>query len=299
MDVKSSCEEIMYPYIYFTIDNFEEIFEDCVIHDSESLCIELTAYDKSDKLQGTIFLGCVRYASLKQCHEFKTSQPSLYRNQSIFSRFGQVRVNASNYAIITSKGQKRHAQFIKMRGPQGKGHAEVAVSMVEEVRPFKFRPDQHQVDHGLNSISVLNHTKEMLNRGRHMSSENINQPKQTPPNRSASSFTGSRQSLDSTPSKPPLQPKLKRTGSKIEEFFNNLTLNSREKSSGSNTTLTDFKIAPMDKIPLKNSGMRKTMSAGNDMSTLTDSLLRRGDETCRNTTYDDEEMQSNPIEEGE
>ncbi|KAM3183595.1 hypothetical protein ACTXT7_010032 [Hymenolepis weldensis] len=69
MDSKGTQETIVYPHIVFPIDNFEEVFECCVLRDSECLCVELTAYDRSGALQGVLFEGVVRYSVLKSAHD--------------------------------------------------------------------------------------------------------------------------------------------------------------------------------------------------------------------------------------
>ena len=43
MDGKGDGEEITYPHVCFTVDNFEDTFEDVIVRDGESVGIELTA----------------------------------------------------------------------------------------------------------------------------------------------------------------------------------------------------------------------------------------------------------------
>ena len=43
MDGKGDGEEITYPHICFSVDNFEDGFEDVIVRDGESVGIELTA----------------------------------------------------------------------------------------------------------------------------------------------------------------------------------------------------------------------------------------------------------------
>ncbi|KAL5006379.1 hypothetical protein ScPMuIL_015185 [Solemya velum] len=57
MDSKGTGEEIAYPNIFFTVDNFEEAFSDIVVRDSEMVCVELVASDREKNFQGVIFLA--------------------------------------------------------------------------------------------------------------------------------------------------------------------------------------------------------------------------------------------------
>lgn len=41
MDTKGDSEEICYPNIFFTVDNFDEIFKDILVRDGEMVCVEL------------------------------------------------------------------------------------------------------------------------------------------------------------------------------------------------------------------------------------------------------------------
>ncbi|XP_074660106.1 uncharacterized protein KIAA0930 homolog [Tubulanus polymorphus] len=117
MDGKGTEEEITYPNIFFTIDNFEDVFSDIVVRDSEMVCVELVACDKNGALQGVIFLGSIRYEALKGVYDARSSLTSKFAQ-----RVGLV------------KGHKR-VEFVRMRGPQAKGHAEMAVSRVKGSGP--------------------------------------------------------------------------------------------------------------------------------------------------------------------
>lgn len=79
MDSKGTQEEIAYPNIFFTLDNFEEVFAECTIRDSEMVCVELIACDRYGALQGVIFLGSIRYEALKQVYDARVSSLYHYR----------------------------------------------------------------------------------------------------------------------------------------------------------------------------------------------------------------------------
>ncbi|XP_060084561.1 uncharacterized protein KIAA0930 homolog [Ylistrum balloti] len=119
MDSKGTEEEITYPNIFFTVDNFEEAFGDIIVRDSEMVCVELTAADRRGNLQGVIFLGSIRYEALKKVYDARAS---------LTSKMVQT------MSLGWIKSHKR-VEFVRMRGPQSKGHAEVAVSRVEGSGP--------------------------------------------------------------------------------------------------------------------------------------------------------------------
>ncbi|XP_041365331.1 uncharacterized protein KIAA0930 homolog [Gigantopelta aegis] len=119
MDGKGSGEVITYPNIFFAVDNFEEAFQDIIVRDSESIAVELTAADKDGSVQGLIFQGSVKYESLKRVYDTRLS---------LTSKMVQ-RMSLGWY-----KGQKR-VEYMRMRGPHGKGQAEMAVSRVKGSGP--------------------------------------------------------------------------------------------------------------------------------------------------------------------
>ncbi|XP_046580369.1 uncharacterized protein KIAA0930 homolog [Haliotis rubra] len=119
MDSKGTEEEITYPNIFFTVDNFEEAFQDIIIRDSENIAVELLATDKDGSFQGLIFQGSVKYESLKRVYDARISLTSKMVQRMSLGWF---------------KGHKR-VEYMRMRGPQGKGHAEMAVSRVKGSGP--------------------------------------------------------------------------------------------------------------------------------------------------------------------
>ncbi|XP_060573865.1 uncharacterized protein KIAA0930 homolog isoform X2 [Ruditapes philippinarum] len=120
MDSKGTQEEICYPNIFFTVDNFEEAFTDIVVQDSELVTVELVASDRDGELQGVIFLGSIRYDNLKKVYDARSSLTSkMVQRMSL----GWI-----------SKTHKR-VEYVRMRGPGGKGFAEIAVSRVKGSGP--------------------------------------------------------------------------------------------------------------------------------------------------------------------
>ncbi|KAK3727721.1 hypothetical protein RRG08_032678 [Elysia crispata] len=121
MDSKGTHEEITYPNIFFTVDDFEEVFQDLIVRDSESVAVELTASDKQGLFTGTLFLGSVKYSALKQVYDGRASL-----TQKLTQRMSQSMGFMKN---------KKRVEFMKMRGPRGKGCAEMAVSRLKGSGP--------------------------------------------------------------------------------------------------------------------------------------------------------------------
>ncbi|CAJ0578612.1 unnamed protein product, partial [Mesorhabditis spiculigera] len=111
MDSKGEGEEITYPKIYFAIDGFEDVFNDIVVRDGECVCVELVVRDRQRAREAVTFLGSIRYEVLKQVYDAKAS-----------SSWG--------WAQRLVKDDKRRKEFVRMRGPRGKGYAEMAVARV-------------------------------------------------------------------------------------------------------------------------------------------------------------------------
>jgi len=114
MDIKGSSAEISYPNIFFILDSFEETFRDFALQENEMVCVELVAKDKTESVEGVIFLGSIRHESLKKVYDGRASV-------------------ASKVARKVSMGWWRgpaNVEFIKMKGPGGKGHAEMAITQL-------------------------------------------------------------------------------------------------------------------------------------------------------------------------
>ncbi|XP_045479301.1 uncharacterized protein LOC123684181 isoform X1 [Harmonia axyridis] len=115
MDTKGEVEEMTYPHICFMVDNFDEVFHDILVRDGEMVCVELVAADRSGAVQGVIFLGSIRYDALKKVYDAR--QSSLGTKMAQRMTFG-----------LFSNANSQRCEFVRMKGPQGKGHAEMAVT---------------------------------------------------------------------------------------------------------------------------------------------------------------------------
>lgn len=115
MDSKGESEEITYPHICFMVDNFDEVFQDILVRDGEMVCVELVAKDHDGTIQGVIFLGSIRYDALKKVYDARQS--------SLSSKVAQ----RMTFGLFSSAPQTR-CEFVRMKGPAGKGFAEMAVT---------------------------------------------------------------------------------------------------------------------------------------------------------------------------
>lgn len=113
MDSKGEESKISYPNIFFMIDSFEEVFSDMTVGEGEMVCVELVASDKTNTFQGVIFQGSIRYEALKKVYDNRVSVAARMAQKM---SFGFYKYN--------------NMEFVRMKGPQGKGHAEMAVSRV-------------------------------------------------------------------------------------------------------------------------------------------------------------------------
>lgn len=113
MDSKGEESQISYPNIFFMIDSFEEVFSDMTVGEGEMVCVELVASDKTNTFQGVIFQGSIRYEALKKVYDNRVSVAARMAQRM---SFGFYKYN--------------NMEFVRMKGPQGKGHAEMAVSRV-------------------------------------------------------------------------------------------------------------------------------------------------------------------------
>lgn len=136
MDTKGESEEITYPHICFMVDNFDEVFSDILVRDGEMVCVELVANDKDGSVQGVIFLGSIRYDALKKVYDARVSLECsvedfgliltefLFQQSSLSSKVAQ----RMTFGLFSSSGPSTRCEFVRMKGPQGKGHAEMAVT---------------------------------------------------------------------------------------------------------------------------------------------------------------------------
>uniref|UniRef100_A0A7N5JWD8 KIAA0930 n=1 Tax=Ailuropoda melanoleuca TaxID=9646 RepID=A0A7N5JWD8_AILME len=90
-----------------------QVFSDMTVGEGEMVCVELVASDKTNLFQGVIFQGSIRYEALKKVYDNRVSVAARMAQKM---SFGFYKYN--------------NMEFVRMKGPQGKGHAEMAVSRV-------------------------------------------------------------------------------------------------------------------------------------------------------------------------
>ncbi|TGZ63623.1 hypothetical protein CRM22_006828 [Opisthorchis felineus] len=129
MDSKGTREEVVYPNLFFSVENYSELFSECSLRDSECLCVELTAYDLSGRLQGVCFLGTLQYGSLKRFHDSKAAPTSRLDTTTMLKRQFGTTPNNTNHV---QSSRLSDVKFMQVLGPQGKGQAEFAISRVNE-----------------------------------------------------------------------------------------------------------------------------------------------------------------------
>ncbi|XP_045763158.1 uncharacterized protein LOC123865958 isoform X2 [Maniola jurtina] len=116
MDTKGEGEEMTYPHICFMVDNFDEVFCDIVVRDGEMVCVELVARGRGGAAQAVIFLGSIRYDALTRVYDARQSSLSTKVAQRM------------SFGLLGRASAAARCEFVRMKGPGGKGHAEVAVS---------------------------------------------------------------------------------------------------------------------------------------------------------------------------
>lgn len=138
MDSKADSGEFAYPDLFFHVENYEEVFSNCVLRDCECLCVELTAYDLSGRLQGVCFLGAIQYASLKKLYESKVLSSHFSSNLGFLDRLSG---NMPNSQIINS-AEPTTAKFLRLLGPHARGLVEFAIfsDEFEECRGLQSGP---------------------------------------------------------------------------------------------------------------------------------------------------------------
>ncbi|RWS08223.1 uncharacterized protein B4U79_09942 [Dinothrombium tinctorium] len=109
MDRKGEVEEISYPNIFFSIDNFEDLLSEIVVRNGEMVTIELIAKERGIDRSIVLFMGSISYDLLT----------SIYDNRD----------NSTKNCPVSWK--RRHKpkklEFVRMRGPGNKGIAEIAI----------------------------------------------------------------------------------------------------------------------------------------------------------------------------
>lgn len=124
-----------------------QVFSDMTVGEGEMVCVELVASDKSNTFKGVIFQGSIRYEALKKVYDNRVQQRwcsnlppagpthllSLPHWAVAFLSSSPRQVSvAAKMAQRMSFGFYKYSnmEFVRMKGPQGKGHAEMAVSRV-------------------------------------------------------------------------------------------------------------------------------------------------------------------------
>lgn len=136
MDTKGDGEEMTYPHICFMVDNFDEVFSDIMVRDGEMVCVELVANDRDGSVQGVIFLGSIRYDALKKVYDsrvcvLKISAEDFFLKNLFHSQQSSLSSKVAQrmtFGFFNSPGPQTRCEFVRMKGPQGKGHAEMAVT---------------------------------------------------------------------------------------------------------------------------------------------------------------------------
>merc|ERR1740128_90477 len=103
MDSKADGEEIIYPYLCFSVDNFDEAFEDIQVRDGEMVAVELVARDCKGSIEAVLSLGCVHYDSVRRVYDARQSQ-------SVSQRLSQTNL------ISMFVTQKERVEYIHVRG---------------------------------------------------------------------------------------------------------------------------------------------------------------------------------------
>jgi hypothetical protein len=134
VDMKESAWECSWPLIYYVIEDFEDAFEQLTVKEGEYLCVELSAqpYDKHvhtahgstnsasslepdinvhSKSKIILFQGAASFTALLDIYQQKTSSKLNRR-----------------FRIGTMQSSTPPTEYIMMRGPGGKGHAQVAIT---------------------------------------------------------------------------------------------------------------------------------------------------------------------------
>jgi hypothetical protein len=68
---KGTEETITYPNIYFTIDDFDDAFNEMIVKEGEMVCVELVAND--GRFRKVLFLGSIKYESLKKVYDARVN----------------------------------------------------------------------------------------------------------------------------------------------------------------------------------------------------------------------------------
>jgi hypothetical protein len=109
-----------------------------LVRDGEMVCVELVATNRRGVPQGVLFLGSIRYEALKKVYDSRVSKNLvlILRYTILFTKIFLLKLKASLGTRVAQKfsmglwnGASTHRmEFVRMKGPQGKGHSEMAVT---------------------------------------------------------------------------------------------------------------------------------------------------------------------------
>ena len=93
MDTKSDCEEITFPHVCFSVDDYEEAWSDITVRDGEMVAVELVASDSRGGVEAVLSLGCVQYDCVRRGWEARASQTVGQRlsQTNLLSMFGPTK----------------------------------------------------------------------------------------------------------------------------------------------------------------------------------------------------------------
>jgi len=113
---KGSSTELTYPNIFFTIDNFEEEWDDMRLNENQKVSVEVHAEEKqSSDVKYTLFSGAIDYYTLY--NEYKRKNSSTMSSMALKWSLGLVQLPPRK-------------EFFKIPGPNKKGYVELAVQKV-------------------------------------------------------------------------------------------------------------------------------------------------------------------------
>ncbi|XP_053205661.1 uncharacterized protein KIAA0930 homolog isoform X2 [Panonychus citri] len=116
MHNKGEIEEITYPDIFFTLDNYEEMMSNIPVRCGEMVCVELVASDRNGEHVSVLFSGSINYETIRYIHELQSgSKVRARRKRPINHYFGNKRM-----------------EFIRMKGPRSRGISEMAYRKISE-----------------------------------------------------------------------------------------------------------------------------------------------------------------------
>ncbi|KAI9298265.1 hypothetical protein K502DRAFT_286749, partial [Neoconidiobolus thromboides FSU 785] len=135
-DLKERQWECSYPLIYYAVEDHEDMFENLVLGEGEHLCVELLCSLSNDSEQDILIYSTT--SSDENNIAFLSKRPqntvSLFQGAATFKSL--LTVLRQKLALKSNKKSKVAHQFNKlpeyiiMRGPEGKGHAQVAMTFL-------------------------------------------------------------------------------------------------------------------------------------------------------------------------